>query len=312
MDDPRNIILTNLDITSCRIEFSSSPIVLLCGGKVKEKERPGDPDPEISSFRHAIACAQTAYELFRPEEITNWQSDAVYKNLMDFEADLASICSLVVIVLESPGAIAELGAFSQLPDLSRKIIVIKSNKYTEAPSFINLGILRHIKEAQPTSVKTYPWDIESPTEISTEVVEDAISDIQDELSSLKKSEVFRINNQSHVVALICELISLFVALKESELHKYLSELGIVITKEKLRSKLFLLEKFCLVRREEYSDSTFYLNGRDSHHKLRLSFSNGYHIDDLRIPLECIEYYNGSSKNRHRSRVIKKSIKGGSQ
>ena len=309
MDDPRTKTLERLDLISCRVEFSSLPIVLLCGGKVSMKERPNDPDPAISSLRHAITLTATSFELFRPEEITSWQSDAVFKNLIDFEEDLASICSLVVIVLESPGSIAELGAFSQLPDLSRKLIVIKSDQYTEDPSFINLGILRHIREAHDSSVKTYPWNIERPSEINPEVIEDAINDIQDELSGLKKSEVFKADNNAHIVVLICEIVNLFVALKESEIHKYLSDAGIEITKDELRSKLFLLENFRRVTRAEYSDSTFYMSGRETHHRLRLTPKEGCHIDALRIPIDCIEYYNQSTKERHRSRVIKQSIKG---
>jgi len=311
MEDPRKIILSNLDIHSCRVEFTTAPIVLLCGGEVKEKERPDDPAPPISSFRDALTRDNhsSSFELFRPEEITNWQSDAIFKNLMEFEADLASICTLVVIILESPGSIAELGAFSQLPDLSKKIIVIKSNRFTDDNSFINLGILRYISKAHESSIKTYPWEIDEPRSITTEVIEDAIKDIQYELSILRKSEVFKLQNNSHVIVLICELVTLFVALKEKEILEYLTGIGVRITMPELRSKLFLLQRFNLIEKKEYSDSVFYLVGRDSFHKLRLVFKPEFKIDALRIPIECVAYYNDSDKERHRTRVIKKISSG---
>lgn len=303
MDDPRNTLFDLIDLNSCRIEFSDSPIVLLCGGKVIQKPHPDAPDPEITSFRHAFSLQDTSYEVFRPEEITTWQSDSVFKNLMDFESDLASICSLVVIILESAGAIAELGAFSQLSDLSKKLIVIKSNQFNE-DSFINLGILRHIAKHHASSVKSYPWDINNPKGISHGIINDTISDIEEELNQLPKSKVLKPNMHSHIAVLICEIISLFVAVKESEILHYLDLFGTQIDKDNLKGKLFLLEKFRLVKKQQYSDSIFYIRSREPYHKLRLSAKKGKVIDALRIPIECIEFYKESTKDRHRSRAIK--------
>jgi hypothetical protein len=172
--DPRPALLSSIDITASRVVFSDTPIVLLCGGKVKIKERPDDIDPPVASLRHAITVSNTSFEVFLPEDIKSWLEDRVYTNLLSFESDLASICSLVVIVLESAGAIAELGAFSQFEDLSKKLIVIRSNDFINDPSFINLGVLRHISERNTSSIKNYPWDVEKPTSITPDVIADVI------------------------------------------------------------------------------------------------------------------------------------------
>jgi hypothetical protein len=131
----------------------------------------------------------------------------LFKNLMDFEADLASICSLVVIVLESPGSIAELGAFSQLADLSRRIIAVKSSHFNNHDSFINLGILRYISRDHESGVKSYPWNIEDPATITPTIVEDLAHDIKEELDKLQRSQVLRPTNNSHVIVIICEIVS---------------------------------------------------------------------------------------------------------
>jgi hypothetical protein len=181
--DPRPLLLSNIDIAGSRIQFANTPIVLLCGGVVPIKEHAEDDDPPISSLRDAVSRADKNYEMFRPEEITSWQSDAVFKNLMNFEADLASICSLVVIILESAGSLVELGAFSQLPDFSKKIIAVHSSHFRK-DSFINLGIFRHIAEGHESCVKSYPWNINDPSSITAEVIDDLISDIKVELDEL--------------------------------------------------------------------------------------------------------------------------------
>ncbi|MFK5947486.1 MAG: retron St85 family effector protein [Methylococcales bacterium] len=303
MEDPRDTLLKDINIKLCRVELSDSPIVLLCGGKVPCKKHPDDPEPEISSLRHTITHQNTEFEIFRPEEITTWQTDGTYKNLMDFEADLASICSIVVIILESAGSIAELGAFSQLADLSNKLIVIKSREFNDKPSFINLGILRHIAENHSTSIKSYDWDTSKPLAIKNTVAEDVIYDIQAELDNLKNSSVLKLNLSPHIIVLVCELLQLFVALKEKELLTYIQAMGVDIDKGNLRGKLFLLEKFNLISRHENGGSFFYVRTTEAYHKLRLSAEEGKSIDALRVPVECIQYYE-SKKDRHRTNLIK--------
>lgn len=319
LQDPRPILLSSIDVDTSRVEFSDTPIVLLCGGPVKIKERPSDPDPPLASLRDAITRSFTPYEFFRPEEIVSWQSDAVFKNLLSFEADLASICSLVVIVLESAGALVELGAFSQLSDFNRKIIVVRSNDFINDISFINLGILRHIEESHPSSIKSYPWKINDhpkvPPSISQEVVDDVISDIKDELGTLKQSEVLKTSRSPHVIVLMCEFIRLFTALKETEIFDYLISLGVEITRAELKRRLFLLQEFKLIETRTYGESTFYIRSSEKYHRLRLGFKkdpnhiNDKYQDALRIEMECIEYYNNDPKQRHRVRVIKEAKRG---
>lgn len=103
---------------------------------------------------------------------------------------------------------------------------------------------------------------------------------------------------------------MFVALKETEILTYLTDLKIEITKEQLKGKLFLLQKFRLIIREQYSDSFFYISGNEEYHKLRLTPKKGKIIDAIRVPVECIEYYNTTQSDRHRSQAIKKASLGG--
>lgn len=307
--DPRPSLLSAIDFDACKIELSNTPIVLLCGGPVHIKERPEDPNPPIASLRHAVTEANTKYEIFRPEEIESWLSDGVFKNLMSLEKDLASICSLVVIILESAGSLAELGAFSQLPDLSKKIIAIRSNDFMDAPSFINLGILRHLTENEISSVKSYPWDIKNPPAIPSEVVDDVILDIQEGLDRLTKSSMLKLDNSSHIVVLICEIIELFSALKETEILEYLNQVGVSISKEELKRKLFLLREFRLVKVELYGDATFFVRSDERYHRLRIALKDGIAKDALRIGTECLEYYNSDPKQRHRKRAIAQARQG---
>ncbi|HWY34999.1 MAG TPA: retron St85 family effector protein, partial [Nitrosopumilaceae archaeon] len=225
---------------------------------------------------------------------------------------LAGICSLVAIVLESAGAIAELSAFSQLPELSKKIIAIKSRDFETAKnvnSFINLGILKFIKDYSETAVRNYPWSVENPISISQEIINDVVADIQDELAKIPKSTVFKSSLNSHLVILVCEIVDLFTAVKETEILNYLASLDVTLSRDELRRKLFLLEKFNLLKREIYSDATFYMIGKFKYHKLRLSLKDSGQHDAIRTKMECLEFYKSNDKQRNRQRAIQQAAIG---
>jgi hypothetical protein len=313
LDDPRQSLLDKISLDKARVEFSESHIVLLCGGKVRFKERPEDEEPVRCSLRHAITHAPPNFETFRPEDITDWHVDGLFKNLMSFEQELAGICSLVVIALESEGSIAELGAFSQLPDLSQKIVAIKSRDFendTNLASFINLGILRFLRENKDSAVRNYPWTIASPHTIEDEVVQDVLKDISEVLDEIPKTAVFNPSLTTHIAVLLCELVNIFVAVRETEFAAYLEFFDIKISRDDLRRKLFLLERFGLLKKEVYSDATFFMIGRYKFHRLRLSSKDAtIRIDAARVNVECLEYYQADLKQRNRHRAISQAVKG---
>lgn len=301
-EDPRPAFLKSLDLSACRVEYASAPLVLVCGGHVPEKAHPDAPDPAMRSLRHAISKSHTDFEIFRPEEITNWHNDGVFKDLMSLEQELANICSLIVIIVESVGSMVELGAFSQLPDLAEKLITISSGNFGDDTSFVNLGILRFLAAKNDSRVKRYPWKIDKPEEISMELVEDIVADIKIELGKLPASTLLKVDEDAHCTVFISELIRLFGALKESEIFEYLSMCGFAISMDKLRSKIFLLIQFRVIKIEEYS-AKFYIAGKEPFHRLRLAAIDKIKIADaLRIETLCLDFYHSDPtyKNWHRA------------
>jgi len=66
-------------------------------------------------------------------------------NLLELENKLAEWVHCVVIILESAGAIAELGAFSNHIDLRNKLIVVVNERHNKNKSFIVLGPIKFLK-----------------------------------------------------------------------------------------------------------------------------------------------------------------------
>jgi hypothetical protein len=308
--DPRLEFLDRIDIAGCTIEFSGKPIVLLCGGKVPSKSYPSDQDPPLASLRHAISRATIAcFEIFRPEEIEGWQTDAIFKDLVSFELELASICSLVVVIPESAGSLAELGAFSQIKELNKKLIVFCAKTFEQKPSFINLGILRYLRKNNYQSVKLYPWPINNPAAIENHIVQDIVSDIESTLKSLPKTAVFKLEERTHIMVLICAMLRNFLILKESEIFGFLRKFGFSESMERLKGKLYLLEVFKICKKVSYGDAHFYVLEDESFHHLRLKpKGNAPKFDDIRIQIECRQYYeNDANQKRNWHRALSQRV-----
>ncbi|MFC1484291.1 retron St85 family effector protein [Candidatus Neomarinimicrobiota bacterium] len=89
------------------------------------------------------------YDIFYPEDIfDDLRSGPGRLDLMSMEHILANSVNAIVIIIESPGAIAELGTFSNNPVLRKKLVCIVNKKYERKKSYINLGPLRLINDTK--------------------------------------------------------------------------------------------------------------------------------------------------------------------
>lgn len=101
-------------------------------------------------------------------------------NILDIENDISKFADVVLIVLESESAFAELGAFSH-EKLRSKLIIINDKKYEKLNSFVNLGPIKAIEEA-----KGKEYIISYKMKENGVQVRDAIGDVFNPLFELLK------------------------------------------------------------------------------------------------------------------------------
>ena len=107
-------------------------VVFLCGG--------ANSQPRDSLLRYLEKYAKDAL-VFRADDV--WaQIASTDQNALEMEAYLADLADVVIVIVESPGTFAELGAFSNSNGLRRKLLPILDVQYIDAPSFINTGPVR--------------------------------------------------------------------------------------------------------------------------------------------------------------------------
>lgn len=119
-----------------------SKFVFLCGAN-KEKD-------SISERRKAIIDFSKKNlkhtQFFLAEKVfKTLQSEGHKGNILDVEHEISEFADHIVIILESPSAFAELGAFAH-NELRERLIIINDKQYESEESFINLGPIKAIEE----------------------------------------------------------------------------------------------------------------------------------------------------------------------
>ncbi len=130
------------------------PLIFLCGGEDSKNLK----DDEY--FRPHIhrRLKLSNPNVFRAEDVMNWQvSQEFKKDLLELEKYVAALVSLIPIVCESEGSIAELGAFVSDEIIRKKLYIIIEEKFyvgRDSESFIRWGPIENFKENVDRRKKT--------------------------------------------------------------------------------------------------------------------------------------------------------------
>ncbi len=302
MLDPRDEFISTIDLTQSRVRSANS-FIFLCGGECKTTQ-----SHPVASVRHAIYLTLTngrhsrlAELLTLAEDVQDWYRDGIYPDLLTFEEDLASLCSTVVLAVESPGAIAELGAFATIPTIRKRLLTLVAESHYDVDSFITLGPIKKIENIKKTSVLVYDWN--RSTNGAERFVPEAILESMDEVTKRVEDavlqgageSVFDGSDSGHLMLLICELCRLFLALNESEIATYLNRLGLSIDTQKLKRFIFLLQKLRLLRKKSHGHGRYYHSPSDAS---LISFGHqGQAPNKDRVQVNVNDYYKLSNRTR---------------
>jgi len=309
MEDPRLKFFKAINLDESRI--SQFPgIIFVCGGPRNDL---GDPptsarDFIVRSLFEIPSHKNIAQQITEAEQVQDWLKEGHYSNLIAFETDIADLATLIVLFVESAGSIAELGAFSVIPEIASKLIVfIRENSYQQ-DSFIRLGPIKHLEEIK-SSVKVYPWTLTEsfrnyefgPADIASveKLKQDICGDISTAISKVTKRPSFSKNLPGHIMLLICDLVDISLALKQGEIFDYVNNLGIPLTEKALKKYLYLLEKFKLLEKKSYGDHYYIATNSSAFISFKFEEPKPTH-DRLTIKADMAIYYRENDRSRHRA------------
>jgi len=252
----------SIKIDLCKVQNKPN-LIFLCGGVIA---RTGELKSARDFFnrhlqRHKPALAQ---RVKLAEEVNAWfQKDDAFPDLLELEDYLAHLADVTVLFVESPGSIAELGAFSTSSVLRPRTLAVLNNSYGSGQSFITDGPVRKIKNENADLVHYYTWD---PNDLNSAATKKEFKELTKELSDfleardqLKAQHVkFDSSQPGHVLLLIADLIRIPGVATKTDISDCLSNIGIDVTKEVLDRYLSVLQSVGIITRHLRSNQTFFV------------------------------------------------------
>ena len=129
--------------------YSFKITVFLCGASLTErtKLRYQIVQHLTKSYRYFYR-----YDIIHPEDIFDELLYSPGENLLSLEEILAESVDAIVLIPESPGSFAELGAFANNAKLREKLICVIDSEYKKAKSFISEGPIKLVKQANKKNI----------------------------------------------------------------------------------------------------------------------------------------------------------------
>jgi hypothetical protein len=255
----------NLDASKV-LNFPS--LIFLCGGPIKAADGAQTSLRSLFYERLQLDKPELTKKVLLAEEANNWpKMERHYDHLFALEDDLAYLSAVIMLFVESPGSLAELGAFSHDKVLSKKLMAVLEYSYQNGRSFIQDGPVALLKQQNPRSVLFYPW-LGQPNEHGVRpldrdeaknTVNLLLEDLLKVMSRVPKEEKFDSGDRGHRILLIADFIKLGVIVKLSEIASLLAAAGLKLMGSRLERYLFLLEKLQLIEKREYGNNTYYVS-----------------------------------------------------
>ena len=181
------------------------------------------------------------YTFIKAEDVKPLAPRGGYKDWLTFELAFSELSHLVLLFCEAPGSYAELGAFSVVPEIRERLLVVVDDTAWRKETFVREGPLEYLEIMYPGTavlvLKTeevglgpgsYGVDINLSAFIAK--LEPAIIS---RFKEVRDDRSFNPERTGHLFKLMTGIIQDYGALKEVELRFIMSSIGHAVSDEEL-------------------------------------------------------------------------------
>jgi hypothetical protein len=298
----------SVKVSTCRVRNTPN-LIFLCGGP---PQKPRSPKQYRSVRDYFIRYVKVHKPTIAPklrlaEDIGRWYDHERFTDLLDVENYLADLVEIIILFVESPGSIAELGAFSALKAVQPKVLAVVNKKFN-GPSFIADGPVRHLRE-HGSAVYEYLWNPSvrrfnhrSNLEIFKELSEELCNVLQHREDTPLKEPILDLESHGHTMLLVADLIDIAFVATMTDIQDCLRTLGREVDKSTLHRYFFLLEDLNIIK-EEYLDGSFYISGGNGPYIL-YDFNESARLKDR----ERAKFLIRSELDHTRKRILKRHLR----
>ena len=193
---------------------------------------------------------QWTRDLDIPESHDGWWAFSGYSDLLTFERDSCYLARAVILFPESPGSIAELGALAVDDWIVDRLLIVVQRQFFEGDareSFLNLGPLKRADDRTLQCV----INANGKTNLPEDDFEAILDFLDAKLPRNHLTEKLRLENPTHKLLLIADLIDLLLIVRPNELQAALLHFGLKIPLNDLERAVKLLAFFGLARNDHW-------------------------------------------------------------
>ncbi|RVQ68764.1 hypothetical protein EKN06_00575 [Croceicoccus ponticola] len=223
-----------------------------------------------------VVLAEEANQLYR-------ESD--YGDLISFEEDISKIAALILLIAESAGSLAELGAFAAVPSIRKRLAVLIQSEHEEAESFVRYGPLERLKSEDDRRLAAIPWILNKKSALIKQTAAPHVSDIvgfiNEQLKRIPAEESWKSAEELQTFVLILWLLHLSHAMTITQLLSYTQAIRPAMTQKDLRNALFCMKLAGWVTKFRHLNCDYWCSTAMADPFSRYSFKEGVERDPIR-------------------------------
>ena len=303
----------SLRIDRCKIQQTPS-LIFLCGGKTAEdgpyKSARDYFNRHLKRKKPAIAARVKLAE----EVNEQFQRGNAFTDLLELENYLAHLADITVLFVESPGSIAELGAFANSDVIRPKTLVVLNSSHEPDGSFISNGPIRKLSNENENHVHYYTWD---PDDLNSELTKAEFAELTRELVTFLEEKIeaarprqpsLKTAERGHALLLLADLIRMPGVATTSELLECLSALRFKVDRAILKRYLSILQSVGFVIAHPRSNQTFFVRTSERSF-IRYAYLEGTRFRDQYRIMNELRQGLTSIKRRAITHALRKSTGG---
>lgn len=297
-------LLCRINREALRVERPNH-VIFLCGGVAAEDED-ANVCPSLRDYlfrarriqrllNGEIVLAEAAQQLYR---------DTNYADLITFEEDIARVASIVLVITESAGSLAELGAFASEPIIRDALRIIISEEHFAENSFVRYGPVKRIEDIERSRIGTFPWRRHAN---SGNIVKSSVAGHFSEIADFINEKTGEIDN-SHTYRLIPDkqifydilwLLHVLEAVPPGPLYDAVRLIHPNLTDEFIKNKIYCLQICRWVESFSYSGRDYYFLPRtkDPYHYSYVEGKRVRDMDATKVEIS-LEFREASKLNRN--------------
>lgn len=280
-------LLESLDLTKTTITRPKR-VVFVCGGPYASRG-------EFQSIRDVIVrdglveqALPDVQPLLAERASEKFKTIRGFVDLLQFERVIANVSEGVLLIIEGPGAIAELGAFAIPSEIREKLYVAVDSGLHDGSSFISAGVITYIEERTGRPAHGVPGMVRRDGQaVNARGAPALIAGFKQFVESqAQRRTVSQLNEQVKY----CLIFFIVLALRGSYLSQIMEALARFgyndVKNQDLKQILSILELVGWIRERRLGDQPFWFPILDVN-PLDASFVAGGPVQDLRRGLSDV-------------------------